>query len=288
LAVYGTTPPTNRKQHGASAIMEGRELERLLERPDLTAAFERWRVVLPPGSERPTSAEEWSGAVVLVQAGALEVECLAGGRRTFAAGDLLVLGWLPLRSLRNVGLTEVRLLCVRRAGDRPRDAFLEVVRHQRRRPPMTYPSRPGLQGRSTISLQHASAVEAVMFGQTKAFSSFSVDDLAAARQFYGQTLGLKVDEVEGMGLLTIDIAGQRDIVVYGKDNHQPASFTILNFPVDDIDGAVDQLLARGVKFERYDGFEQDDRGISRGEAGPPIAWFTDPAGNILAVLEQPV
>ncbi|HWB71544.1 MAG TPA: VOC family protein [Egibacteraceae bacterium] len=123
-----------------------------------------------------------------------------------------------------------------------------------------------------------------MFGTTKAFSGFSVGDLQAAKAFYGETLGLTVSEEHG--LLTLHIAGEHDILVYPKPNHTPASFTILNFPVDDIDRAVDELTARGVRFERYDGFEQDDKGIARGEGGPAIAWFTDPAGNILSVLQD--
>lgn len=123
-----------------------------------------------------------------------------------------------------------------------------------------------------------------MFGTTKAFSGFAVGDIGAAKKFYGETLGLKVSEENS--LLTLHIEGGRDVLVYPKPDHTPASFTILNFPVDDIDRAVEELTARGVHFERYDGFEQDDKGVARGEGGPPIAWFTDPAGNILAVLEE--
>jgi catechol 2,3-dioxygenase-like lactoylglutathione lyase family enzyme len=122
-----------------------------------------------------------------------------------------------------------------------------------------------------------------MFATTKAFSGFSVDDLAAARQFYGETLGLRVSEDNG--LLTLHIAGDRDTLVYPKPDHAPATFTILNFPVDDIDVAVDELAARGVAFERYEGMEQDEKGIDRTGDGPPIAWFTDPAGNICSVLQ---
>jgi catechol 2,3-dioxygenase-like lactoylglutathione lyase family enzyme len=122
-----------------------------------------------------------------------------------------------------------------------------------------------------------------MFGTTKAFSGFSVDDIAAAQRFYGETLGLEVSEANGM--LTLHIAGGGDILVYPKPDHTPATFTILNFPVADIDAAVDELTKRGVPFQRYEGSEQDERGIYRG-FGPPIAWFTDPAGNILAVLEE--
>jgi catechol 2,3-dioxygenase-like lactoylglutathione lyase family enzyme len=122
-----------------------------------------------------------------------------------------------------------------------------------------------------------------MFATTKAFSGFSVDDLAAARQFYGETLGLRVSEDNG--LLTLHIAGDRDILVYPKPNHTPATFTILNFPVDDIDVTVDELIKRGVAFERYEGMEQDEKGIDRSGDSPPIAWFTDPAGNICSVLQ---
>ena len=91
---------------------------------------------------------------------------------------------------------------------------------------------------------------------------------------------------EEHGLLNLHLAGGRDTLVYPKPDHVPATYTILNFPVADIDAAVDELASRGVTFERYDGFDQDDKGIARGADGPPIAWFTDPAGNILAVLEQ--
>ncbi|GAA4449940.1 VOC family protein [Phytohabitans houttuyneae] len=121
-----------------------------------------------------------------------------------------------------------------------------------------------------------------MFGSTTAFSGFSVDDIPAAKAFYADTLGLRVTEEHGM--LTLHIDGGGDILVYPKENHTPATFTILNFPVDDIDKAVDGLAARGVSMTRYDGFPQDEKGISRGE-GPLIAWFTDPAGNVLSVLQ---
>ncbi len=122
-----------------------------------------------------------------------------------------------------------------------------------------------------------------MFEHTKAFSGFSVDDIPKARQFYSETLGLRVSEEHGM--LTLHLAGDRDTLTYPKDDHTPATFTILNFPVDDIDKAVDELAARGVRFERYDGAEQDEKGIHRG-GGPLIAWFKDPAGNILSVLQE--
>jgi catechol 2,3-dioxygenase-like lactoylglutathione lyase family enzyme len=123
-----------------------------------------------------------------------------------------------------------------------------------------------------------------MFAQTKAFSGFAVPDLEQARGFYEGTLGLNVSEDND--LLILHLAGGRDTLVYPKPDHEPATYTILNFEVDDIDEAVDQLTQRGVEFERYDGMEQDDKGISRDPAGPPIAWFTDPAGNIFSVLED--
>ncbi|MER5643895.1 VOC family protein [Streptosporangium sp. NPDC002524] len=122
-----------------------------------------------------------------------------------------------------------------------------------------------------------------MFRQTKAFSGFAVDDVETARRFYTETLGLEVSEKNGM--LTLHLAGGGIVLVYPKPGHVPASYTILNFPVDDIDAAVDGLVGRGVVFERYDGFPQDDRGVMR-EEGPPIAWFRDPAGNILSVLQE--
>ncbi len=122
-----------------------------------------------------------------------------------------------------------------------------------------------------------------MFENTTAFSGFAVDDLAAARQFYGETLGLKTSEQ--YGLVTLHLAGGRDTLVYPKPDNEPASYTILNFAVDDIDAAVDELTRRGVRMERYDGMGQDDKGINRA-GGPYIAWFKDPAGNILAVLQE--
>ena len=122
-----------------------------------------------------------------------------------------------------------------------------------------------------------------MFGDTKAFSGFSSNDIPAAKKFYGETLGLNVSESDG--LLFLHIAGSNDLVIYPKENHEPASFTVLNFPVKDIDGAVDELARRGVSFERYEGFPHDEKGIARGQ-GPSIAWFKDPAGNILSVIEE--
>ena len=126
-----------------------------------------------------------------------------------------------------------------------------------------------------------------MFANTKAFSGFAVDDLRKAREFYGETLGLKTSGLdEENGLLVLHLAGDRDTIVYEKPDYIPATYTILNFQVEDVEQAVDDLGARGVRFERYDGFEQDEKGISRGP-GPAIAWFTDPAGNILSVLQEP-
>jgi catechol 2,3-dioxygenase-like lactoylglutathione lyase family enzyme len=122
-----------------------------------------------------------------------------------------------------------------------------------------------------------------MLASSKAFSGFAVDDLERARDFYEGTLGLDVSD-DG-GLVTLNLAGDRPTLIYPKPDFTPATYTILNFPVEDIDAAVDELTARGVRFERYEGFEQDEKGIARIDEGPPIAWFKDPAGNILAVLE---
>jgi catechol 2,3-dioxygenase-like lactoylglutathione lyase family enzyme len=109
-----------------------------------------------------------------------------------------------------------------------------------------------------------------------------VPDIDAARRFYGETLGVETS-IES-GILTLHIAGGRDIIVYPKPDHEPAAYTILNFPVDDIDAAVDALTERGVEFERYEGFPQDEKGVMRGQ-GPDIAWFKDPAGNVLSVIK---
>ncbi|MDP9189618.1 MAG: VOC family protein [Actinomycetota bacterium] len=125
-----------------------------------------------------------------------------------------------------------------------------------------------------------------MFEKTKAFSGFAVDDVPKAKEFYGETLGLNVVE-ESSGDLILRLAGDRDTLVYPKEGHTPAEYTILNFPVDDIEAAVDELAGRGVEFERYQGFDQDEKGIVHGidaGQGPDIAWFKDPAGNVLAVL----
>ena len=122
-----------------------------------------------------------------------------------------------------------------------------------------------------------------MFKDSKAFSGFSADDIPRAKQFYGETLGLNVSEE--MGGLILHLGSGADVFVYPKENHVPAAFTVLNFPVDDIEAAVDRLTEAGVTFERYDGFNQDEKGIARGDEGPAIAWFKDPAGNILSVLQ---
>jgi predicted enzyme related to lactoylglutathione lyase len=122
-----------------------------------------------------------------------------------------------------------------------------------------------------------------MFAGAMAFGSFAVEDTAAAGKFYGETLGLRVSE-EG-GALMLHLAGDHRILVYPKRDHSPGSFTVLNFAVDDIDQAVDELSAWGVPFQRYEGFETDDKGIYRGQ-GRSIAWFTDPAGNILSVFQE--
>jgi len=122
-----------------------------------------------------------------------------------------------------------------------------------------------------------------MFKDTKAFSGFSVDDVRRAKEFYGRTLGLDVSESHDM--LQLHIAGGTEILIYPKANHTPATFTILNFPVVNIEQAVDELAKRGVRFEHYEGeLQTDERGVFRG-GGPKIAWFKDPAGNILSVLE---
>ncbi len=120
-----------------------------------------------------------------------------------------------------------------------------------------------------------------MFTYTKAFSGFSVDDIDAARTFYTETLGIRVSEEHGM--LTLHLPGERDTLIYPKPDHTPAAYTTLNFAVDDIEPAVDALAAAGVEFERYDGV--DEKGIFR-KMGPLIAWFRDPAGNVLSVIQE--
>lgn len=123
-----------------------------------------------------------------------------------------------------------------------------------------------------------------MLEQSKAFSGFSVNDIPKAKQFYGKTLGLKVSEANG--LLNLHLASGAKVLIYPKPNHSPASFTILNFPVENIERAVEDMAKNGVQFEHYEGhLKTDEKGIFRGE-GPLIAWFKDPAGNICSVLEQ--
>ena len=128
-----------------------------------------------------------------------------------------------------------------------------------------------------------------MFRDTQAFSSFSTDNIDAAREFYGRKLGLNVRE-EAMGTLDVALAGGGHVSIYPKPNHEPATFTVLNFIVDDIDKVVDDLTAAGIRMERYDDvpdIQQDAKGIARDERGPAIAWFNDPAGNTIAVLQLP-
>jgi predicted enzyme related to lactoylglutathione lyase len=125
-----------------------------------------------------------------------------------------------------------------------------------------------------------------MLAESNAFSGFAVDDLAAARGFYGETLGLNTSEPLEDMLLSLEHPGGHSTMLYVKPDFAPATYTVLNFPVADVEATVDALAARGVEFERYEGFDQDEKGISRSPAGPLIAWFKDPAGNILAVLEE--
>jgi len=122
-----------------------------------------------------------------------------------------------------------------------------------------------------------------MLTDSQAFSGFSSNDIPATKAFYAETLGLEVTEQNDM--LTLHLAGGGTVLVYPKDDHQPATYTCLNFRVADIDATVDELTSRGITFERYEGASQDERGVAR-EYGPPIAWFRDPAGNILSILEE--
>jgi predicted enzyme related to lactoylglutathione lyase len=125
-----------------------------------------------------------------------------------------------------------------------------------------------------------------MFTDTQATNSFAVDDLDRAKEFYGDTLGIRTEVLdETNGLLLLKLSGGRDTLVYVKPDFVPATYTVLGFTVDDVDAAVDGLTERGIEIERYEGFDQDEKGISRGN-GPNIAWFKDPAGNILSVLSQ--
>ena len=129
-----------------------------------------------------------------------------------------------------------------------------------------------------------------MLAHSKAFSGMAVRDIEAAKRFYGETLGVQIEVLdEANGLLSLKHAGDRETLLYQKPDHTPSNSTVLNFPVDDIDAAVDELTARGVEFERYDEFPPDEKGILRGRAagrGPDIAWFKDPGGNILSVLQE--
>ncbi|MDN3669291.1 VOC family protein [Echinicola jeungdonensis] len=125
-----------------------------------------------------------------------------------------------------------------------------------------------------------------MFKNSKAFCGFSVDDISKAKTFYENTLGIPVKE-GSMGILELHIAGSTPLIIYPKPNHQPATFTVLNFPVDDIEKAVDQLIARGITFEQYEKpIKTNSKGICKSDHGPQMAWFKDPAGNILSVLQM--
>ena len=124
-----------------------------------------------------------------------------------------------------------------------------------------------------------------MLENSHAYSGFAVPDLKKAEKFYGETLGLDTEVLTEDDLLQLNIAGDRPTLVYVKPDFEPATYTILNFPVEDVDGTVDELVERGITFERYEGTDQDEKGISRSDAGPVIAWFKDPAGNILSVHE---
>jgi catechol 2,3-dioxygenase-like lactoylglutathione lyase family enzyme len=159
-----------------------------------------------------------------------------------------------------------------------------VVRTARSAPAASdeFASTPGSQGQGTDPLRK----ELDVLANSKAYSGFAVDDVQRAREFYGETLGLNVSVLdEENGLITLHLADGRNTLIYLKPDFEPATYTILNFPVEDVDKAVEELTARGVRFERYDGFEQDEKGIARG-LGPDIAWFKDPAGNILSVHQE--
>jgi len=129
-----------------------------------------------------------------------------------------------------------------------------------------------------------------MLKGSKAFTSFSVNDINKAKDFYGKTLGLDVEEVKEMkGLLNLNFADGSKIMIYHRPNHTPAAYTVLNFPVDNIDKAVDELTSKRIKLEKYKEMDQDEKGILRGKSinkGPNIAWFTDPSGNIISVIEK--
>src|SRR5215510_9741032 len=142
---------------------------------------------------------------------------------------------------------------------------------------MNLASGQGLKSRRTLLTEVS-----LMLKDSSAFSGFSSNDIEAAKRFYGETLGVEVSEDHG--ILNLNLAGGQRVIIYPKDNHEPATFTVLNFEVPDIDAAVDDLVAMGVVFERYEGSGQDSKGIAR-EYPPPIAWFKDPAGNILSVIQ---
>ncbi|QFU90055.1 Glyoxalase-like domain protein [Amycolatopsis sp. YIM 10] len=211
----------------------------------VATGFRRRKVVIPPGGRRCFDEDEWADALVCVESGVVELVCSTGEAPRYGRGALLWLTGLPVEVLCNPGRV---------------DAVVHAV------------SRFRFEGGEP------------MFADTKAFSGFAVDDIPAAKRFYGETLGLVVSEEHGM--LTLHLAGDRPTLVYPKPNHVPASFTILNFPVPDIERAVDELAAKGVEFQRYEGMDGfDERGVFRG-GGPLIAWFTDPAGNVLSVLQE--
>jgi predicted enzyme related to lactoylglutathione lyase len=141
-------------------------------------------------------------------------------------------------------------------------------------------------GRNGTGATHSLRKGIAMLENSKAYSGFAVDDVPRAKEFYEGTLGLKTNGVadESGAMFSLELAGDRPTLVYEKPDFIPATYTVLNFPVDDIDKAVDELAGRGVEFERYDAFEQDEKGIAHGP-GPHVAWFKDPAGNILSVLQ---
>jgi predicted enzyme related to lactoylglutathione lyase len=125
-----------------------------------------------------------------------------------------------------------------------------------------------------------------MLPTTNSYSSFAAKDIAAEKQFYSKTLGIDVGELYDGGLLELRLGGDKRVLIYSKDDFTPATYTVLNFPVPDVDAAVDELTKSGVQMARFDGFDQDEKGIARGNEGPTIAWFRDPAGNILAVHSE--
>jgi catechol 2,3-dioxygenase-like lactoylglutathione lyase family enzyme len=157
------------------------------------------------------------------------------------------------------------------------------------RPGVTLATNRATVGVETIEIRartRAIREDTPMFDDAIAFSSFAVPDVEAARAFYGDTLGLDVRDSRERGLIELHLGGPAPVLVYPKPDHTPASFTVLNFQVPDIDAAVDALIGAGIRMERYPDFEQNDKGIARDPRGPAIAWFTDPAGNIVSVLED--